>query len=90
MTFVDEKGEPTSALMRWIISILCAVAFGMAGIIWANLSSQISELRADARIAQNQMNEMRLSVQELKGRIANLVDTFNERKAQQERVPRGR
>jgi exosome complex RNA-binding protein Rrp4 len=90
MTFVDEKGAPSAAVMRWIISILCAVAFGLAGIIWANLTSQISELRADARITQNQVNEMRLSVQELKGRIANLVDTLNERTAQQERVPRGR
>jgi len=82
----ENKNESVSAsFTRWMISLLIAALFGMAGLVWANLTSQITELRADNRIVQKDTYDLRLSLQDLKGRLTTLVETLNERAVEQQR-----
>lgn len=76
-------GEVVSAnFTRWVISIMIAALMGMAGIVWANLTSQITEVRADNRIVQKDTADLRLAIQDLKLRLTTLVETLNSREDQ--------
>jgi len=78
----SNKPEAVSAAFtRWMVSILIAALLGLAGIVWANITGQISELRADGRIAQKDTYDLKLSIQDLKNRVTTLVETLNERSA---------
>lgn len=78
---IDNKAsrkEPVAA--GWLVSVLTLVAFALSGVIWNNLTSQLTELgkqladvRAENRILQTQLTDIRLSFQDLKGDVGRLV-----------------
>ena len=82
-------GVATAVIVKFVFPLMVAAGLGMASIIWANLTSQISnlmtqinEVRSDNRVLQKDIYDSRLSIQKLETRLISLVETLNSREEQ--------
>ncbi len=78
----DEPENPFAVTTRWMVSLLVAAVFGLVGIVLANVSVQIADVRSDNRILQTKVSDLQLSIQDLKNRVSSLVDTLNQCEAE--------
>lgn len=72
-----DRTEANERLLRTIVSISSTVIIGLIAALWLNLNQEISDLKASSKGLEVAVNDLRGSLQEMRGRYDKLVDIFN-------------
>jgi hypothetical protein len=76
---MDEFEVGNHTTFRWVVGILIAALFGLAGLVWTSVTGQINDMKLDAKVISKDINEVHVSVQDLKTQLGDLVRTLDKR-----------
>jgi uncharacterized protein YlxW (UPF0749 family) len=68
--------------VRWLVGILIAAIFGLVAVVWTSVNSELIHIHEDQHSMLRDINDLQVSVQDLKTRVMSLSQLLDTRETQ--------